>query len=339
MARPPRTAVIAPVLAVSIVTGLWFEHAAPLELPPPTGPFPIGRTAVTWPDGLDAWLWYPAATGAPAAAYVPEPVRARWQEARPRVINFLTRDLSRVRGHAAENAALSGGSLSYPVLIFRGGGSSSSLNYSAMTEDLASHGYIVLGLDIASAANPERCDGRPDEDRCAIEAMTPLLVGLGRAIDRLRRLAADDTRWQGRADVSRLGVFGHSFGGAQAAAFCAEDARCKAGVNIDGRLLGRVADRGIPVPFLTLLSDHDGEVDEVSAGFSRGFVPPTIVSLRTRVCWQPSAARTTSPSAMTGRSSRAASSAVDCASSAACASTGAGRSPSPVPCARSSIGL
>jgi dienelactone hydrolase len=259
-----RVAVVALVTVVLAVAALWIEHTIALELPRPTGPLPIGRTSVVWADGLDGWFWYPAAADAPAATYLPEPVRAKWQEARPGFINFLTRDLAKVRGHAAADVSLSTRESSYPIVILRGGGSSSSLNYSAIAEDLASHGYIVVGLDIASTENPEQCDGRPDEDRCAITLMTPLLSGLGRAIDGLQRLAADDPRFRGRLDFSRLGVFGHSFGGAQAAEFCSQDTRCKAGIDIDGRLFGNVIDKGIPVPFMILLSDHGAEVDEVS---------------------------------------------------------------------------
>jgi len=35
-------------------------------------------------------------------------------------------------------------------------------------------------------------------------------------------------KFTGRLDLQRLGMFGHSFGGAQALQFCHDDARCKA---------------------------------------------------------------------------------------------------------------
>jgi dienelactone hydrolase len=59
-------------------------------------------------------------------------------------------------------------------------------------------------------------------------------------------------------------VFGHSFGGAQAAQFCSQDTRCKAGINIDGRPFGTVITNGVPVPFMFLLSDHGTPKDVVS---------------------------------------------------------------------------
>ena len=54
-------------------------------------------------------------------------------------------------------------------------------------------------------------------------------------------------------------MFGHSFGGAQALQFCYDDARCKAGVDIDGAPLGAAVRDGVRQPFLFLLSDHTGE--------------------------------------------------------------------------------
>jgi len=112
--------------------------------------------------------------------------------------------------------------------------------------------------------NPELCDGRPDAEACATEVMTPLIAGISRAIDRLQAISAEDARFKGKLDLTRIGLFGHSFGGAQAAQFCAQDSRCSAGINIDGRPFGTVVQTGIKVPFMTLLGDHSGENDPES---------------------------------------------------------------------------
>lgn len=58
----------------------------------------------------------------------------------------------------------------------------------------------------------------------------------------------------GRLDLSRVGVFAHSFGGAQAAQFCHDDVRCQAGVDIDGMRFGSVIGDGLQQPFMFLLS-------------------------------------------------------------------------------------
>jgi hypothetical protein len=85
-------------------------------------------------------------------------------------------------------------------------------------------------------------------------------------LDQLERLNTSDAsgKFTGRLDMTRVGVFGHSFGGAQAAQFCHEDARCKAGIDVDGRLFGSVVQAGLHQPFMFLLSDHGDSSDPVS---------------------------------------------------------------------------
>ena len=61
--------------------------------------------------------------------------------------------------------------------------------------------------------------------------------------------------WSQRLDLTRLGVFGHSFGGTTAAQVCQMDARCKAGIDIDGDLFGSVVQTGLKKPFLVIQHD------------------------------------------------------------------------------------
>ena len=69
-------------------------------------------------------------------------------------------------------------------------------------------------------------------------------------------------KFTGRLDLTRVGVFGHSFGGAQAAQFCSQDSRCKAGIDVDGRPLGSVVQEGLHQPFMFLLSDQNSSDQE-----------------------------------------------------------------------------
>ena len=258
-----RLVLVAVTVGAAGLVGLWLDHLRPTELPRPTGAFAVGRASYTW-DDLSGWLWYPGARGATAADYLPPAIRAEWLRARPTFINFLTRDLAKVRGHSAGDVAVSNAQPQYPVAILRAGGSGSALNFSSLAEDLASHGYIVVGLDMRTTANPEHCVGRDDEEECATKIMASFVDGIGRALYQLERINRDDLRFAGTLDLARVGIFGHSFGGAQAAQFCAQDTRCRAGIDIDGRPFGSVISTGIPVPFMFLLSDHGTPDDAVS---------------------------------------------------------------------------
>jgi len=82
-------------------------------------------------------------------------------------------------------------------------------------------------------------------------------------LNRLEQLNVSDAsgKFTGRLDMTRVGVFGHSFGGAAAALFCHEDSRCKAGIDVDGAPHGSVIQAGIDRPFMFLLSDHSHESD------------------------------------------------------------------------------
>lgn len=258
-----RVGVAIPVASAAIVLLLWLEHRRTVELPVPTGPLPVGRSSVTSGD-LRMWIWYPAATAAPADAYLPEAIRTDWEHARPWFINFLTADLSKVQAHSAHDVAVSVAHARYPVVMLGGGGSGTSgLSFSTLAEDLASHGYIVASVDAAAGRNPELCVGRADEDACATEVMMPLVGRIGRALDSLRNLSTDDTRFKEKLDLTRVGFVGHSFGGAQAAQFCSQDPRCTVGIDIDGRLFSSIVQVGLSVPFMFLLSDHGALNDPV----------------------------------------------------------------------------
>jgi len=65
-------------------------------------------------------------------------------------------------------------------------------------------------------------------------------------LDRLERLNTSDAsgKFTGRLDMTRVGVFGHSFGGAAALQFCHEDSRCKAGIDVDGAPHGSAIQAG-----------------------------------------------------------------------------------------------
>ncbi len=107
------------------------------------------------------------------------------------------------------------------------------------------------------ASDLDRLDGEAQRVR-GTELMEAWSADMSTVVDELERLnQADPTgRFNARLDLTRLGVVGHSLGGATALAFCHEDARCKAGVDLDGAPLGPVVQDGLRQRFLFVLSDH-----------------------------------------------------------------------------------
>lgn len=283
---------------VAFLTALWMERRIDITLPPPTGPFAVGRAIYDWTDDtkldtlapvpgsrreLLVWIWYPSEAGQSVAMddYLPAQMReAAGLKGGP--LGLLTRDLSKVHGHSLRNADMSSRQRSYPVVILRAGASLEVWNYSTLAEDLASYGYVVVGFDAPYRTgvvvfpdgrvmrripenNPELCLERrgQDRERCATRLLTAWTSDIAFVLDRLEQLNASDAsgKFTGRFDMTRVGVFGHSFGGAAAALFCHEDSKCKAGIDVDGAPHGSVIQAGIDRPFLFLLSDHGHESD------------------------------------------------------------------------------
>ncbi len=253
-----------------------------------------------WRDGareLPVWIWYPAVTSADAkpAEYVPR----YWLEAlgsRPRskivavMSTLLARDAARVHPHSVVDVPVAPAQPMYPVVILRGGLGAWTTDYTTLAEDLASHGYIVVGFDApgrtgvvvlpdgriverAPENNPETVASSAARRALAEKLLAAWVADVGFVVDRLERLNAEPARsavavgaLAGRMNLQALGAAGHSLGGSTALQFCHDDPRCRAGIDIDGLPLGGVVREGLQKPFMFLMSDHGSETDEESRG-------------------------------------------------------------------------
>ena len=82
----------------------------------------------------------------------------------------------------------------------------------------------------------------------------------------------------GRFDMERLGIFGHSFGGAAAGEACLRDNRFKAFINMDGTPFGTAIDNVIPQPFMILTVGKD-EKSIISEAYNEGQKNFTVVHI------------------------------------------------------------
>jgi len=296
---------LAVVGIIALLLLLWLDHTRETTLPAPTGAFAVGRTMDAWSDAaqqdalapepgaprqLLAWIWYPAAPGQnpQPVEYLPAPWRTAFERhASVVIIKLVKRDLSRVRASSLRDAEVSPEQRSYPVIIMRAGLAALTTGYTTLAEDLASHGYVVVGFDAPyrtsvvvlpdgkviqrTAANNADLVGGATRKQLANKLLQAWTADVGFALDRLERLNASDPSgcFTGRLDLQRVGVFGHSLGGATALQFCHNDSRCKAGIEVDGMPLGDVLDSAPTHPFMFLLSDHSrdppGQAREVQA--------------------------------------------------------------------------
>jgi len=265
-------------------------------LPDPTGQHAVGRTTFEWIDAsrpdstapsrhreVVVWAWYPAAVhGSAAAQWMP----GKWGEV------FWSEyskghgglgappDLSAIRTHAYADAPVEPSAQKYPLLLFAPGSGTTPLDYSGIIEDIVSHGYIVLGVESEFGRASVFADGRvvpghdpvprggpgaPRSTEQAIRAWEDAAREFGKDLSfALTHLTAlRDTPLSRLADLTRVGVFGHSLGGAAALQCAHDDARVRAVVDIDGSPIWSARNGRLQKPVMILSAastslDYDG---------------------------------------------------------------------------------
>ena len=260
------------LVAVALVFG-WAMASLNIAatLPPPTGPYAIGRMEFDWTDQsrpdpfisgkqnreLDVFVWYPAERpGRKQAIYL----RDNWRD--NLAVSFPWPTYQGVRTYSWQDAsAIRGKGAPWPVVIFSPGRGEVPIEYTSLAEQLASEGYIV-----ASPANTRTGptvvfpDGRivkSGEDEPEIEKLLSVCVGdIGTVLKHLTLLNGDSRfPFFEKIDLQQAGIIGHSWGGAVSAEFCSVDDRCTVGVDLDGGLYGGAAQKGIRKPFLFLVGE------------------------------------------------------------------------------------
>ena len=279
----------------SLVASLILTRNTPLDLPTPTGAYSVGRRQYDWvdrartdpladqpgiPRKLTVWVWYPAAThhAAIRAPYLP-PTWVQARNADQGVGILMEHNFATIRTNSLTDAPLADSQRPFPVLIMEPGMGPLPSDYTVLAEDLASHGYVVVGINptytsfvivfadghvvrrSASGAIPDLATPAM-VDQIGNRIMNVWASDVRFAMDQIDRTNADQASpFYGRLDVTRIGVFGHSFGGATAFYVCQHDPRCKAGANLDGTMFSVELHATVQHPFLVMTEDYTGSCD------------------------------------------------------------------------------
>ena len=299
--RPPslrRVLGIGLLLVVALLVSTLASTVAALGVPAATGSAAVGRTSAVIADPdrdepatpatdarrLRVTTWYPAIAGTgEAAPYVEGLDRIRDGLIASGSLGALEAvGVGLVRDHARTAATPDDGR--HPVLVLSPGNATNVGFYAGLAEELASHGYVVLGIDHpyqvaavdlgdtvavyagdaplsdASTVIPARIDERVADVDSVLDALAtdPSALGLTR----------------GQVDLDRIGMLGHSNGGVTAALVCRDDPRVDACLNMDGQLGGGpLAARPDPQPptkpFLYLTKEAD-LAEPIRAAFEAG---------------------------------------------------------------------
>ncbi len=291
------------IVVIVFLALLWLEHNESVILPSPTGPFAVGRKTYDWVDStridslapvknqkreLLIWIWYPGEKQGTSklSDYMSKPWRVALENHQGVLLSkFLKTDLSKVYAHNIGDVDVSSQIKSYPVIILRSGIGALATDYTTLAEDLASHGYIVVGADapystsivlfpdgrVITRPNANDIENMPTETQntFANKLLKIWTADTHFILDRLQKLNSKNSsnKLAGKLNLNAVGIMGHSFGGATAAQFCHDDKRCKAGINMDGIPFGNVSYESLNQPFMFITSDYGTALDPISYRF------------------------------------------------------------------------
>ncbi|TCC35262.1 hypothetical protein E0H75_41490 [Kribbella capetownensis] len=264
-----------------------------LTLPAPTGPRRIGTTSLHLIDRSrrDPWtspraqrelmisLWYPTRNtrGLRRAPWLPPAATELYRQQAGQDLQTPLDTVDFPVTHGYQDAPVQPRLNGHPVVLFSPGYAAIRELGTALVEDLASRGYVVVSIDHTHEAQvvefpsgrlelnrqpTEPTDHdyaaalrvRQDDARFVLNQLAILNAG-GNPDAEHRRLPHG---LPGSLDLSNTGMFGHSLGGDTAAETMALDHRILAGVDLDGSISGAVAITGLDRPFLLLGNAHHG---------------------------------------------------------------------------------
>ncbi|WP_025025903.1 alpha/beta hydrolase family protein [Caldalkalibacillus mannanilyticus] len=291
-------------LSIAAVFFVTFYLFPIVKLKEPTGPYAVGTVDYHWVDPerketftsdpndlrqIMVRAWYPAeltedAVKAPYAyeTDVIKQIRKNETSLKDRI---LVQSLEKAKNYSYTNIPISNEEEQYPVLIMSPGYGLSHFMYSSMIENLASHGYIVFSIDHTYYTDLPTVfpDGMMSEGQVEIDLDMDIdeeiKVWIGDAllaIENIHKLAENDPHhiMTGKLDTSRIGMLGHSLGGAVVAQIMHHHAKLDAGVNMDGFLFGTPIENGLNNPFLFMRGS-----EEADAGVPPEELPQDMIEL------------------------------------------------------------
>jgi dienelactone hydrolase len=217
-------------------------------------------------------IWYPALGGtATSAPYMDKKTADALAEDWNLQLDFQRF----VRTHARPSAPIAE-SGPFPVVLLEHGLGVVPAIYTVLAEGLASSGFIVVATNHPTESLitvfpdghelrftefwPAEADRRTQGIAMGKFVEEVLVADVRFVLDQLQEMNSHDNFWQNHLDLAKVGIVGHSMGGAVAAFAARTDLRILAAVNLDGSTFpGMNADvRPIPVPkpFLFLATEE-----------------------------------------------------------------------------------
>ncbi|HUE99208.1 MAG TPA: hypothetical protein VMN99_08125 [Anaerolineales bacterium] len=259
--RPWKTVLFIGLFLLLVLTLSIYSQ---LELPAPGGSYAVGRTAFHWVDTarpevltedpsdfreVAAMVWYPAEAGSGVkAGYFPN---------LPSVSDALMQSgevkwwevfgLRFIRSESPFDADPVKAEHPFPVVIFSPGNGTNIEFYASLASEIASHGYIVLGLnhpydvpavqlsngEVAPYDKSQWAVSAEEHQAYIMERIKVRVADVSYALEQLDKMNSTGLL-AGIMDLDSVAAAGHSLGGITASEACKADARFKACLNFDG---------------------------------------------------------------------------------------------------------
>ena len=261
-----------------VATLAAFQGIDEIVLPAPSGKHAVGVATFTWTDSsrtdslasppaartVLGRIWYPASS---VRGKAPAPYTEHLDAA----ANDWTALHSRVRTHSYADVAFADDVTRAPIIVLAPGRSTGTFDYTTLGEDLASHGYIVVGVDSPfhskvllsngtlapirfPSMGPSTYPNGIDSAQAPMNALVS--ADLRFAIRRLQQLDQSHAILRGHLDLTRVGMFGHSNGGMAGSRACALEAICRAFFSVEGQQTREIRQNGVDKPYGLLYSEQ-----------------------------------------------------------------------------------
>lgn len=255
-----------PLVGIFFLMALTLSLFLQLELPAQTGPYTVGQTILRWVDSsrsealtdapddsreVMAVVWYPAGPGTgtqdgyfPGLSKVAEALRESGE-----VETWEVFGLQFVRSNSYLDAEPVKDQGPFPVVLLSPGNDTNVEFYSSVAGEIASHGYIVVGInhpyDVAAVELSNGSVAPYNKAQWSLsmsahqaytaERIKVRTADVSFALNQLETINADANRpFAGILDLNNVAIAGHSLGGITASEACKADARFKACLNFDG---------------------------------------------------------------------------------------------------------
>jgi dienelactone hydrolase len=248
--------VIAVVALMGVATFCMIlsQHFYPFRLPIPTGPFGVGAQRDQLGD-TTIFFWYPTQNKSSKATLAWAPGLAlQKSDLLHKMAGFDT-----IFTSAQLNAPIAKSEMHYPVILYSHGHGSDPMDNTALCEDLASYGYIVISIkhSYLPAVQSEQQISYKNDRELKKQELEIWVSEAQNVLDYLQVINEQEKNmFYDKLDLNKIGMIGYSFGGATAVQVCQRDARCKASINMDGLLYGAQPPCAFKKPFMCLLSSE-----------------------------------------------------------------------------------